>query len=236
LGLYSRAYALDPTNPYAGSGIATIQVILGRFNDAAATYRNLLAISPDNPKYLRGLADALSYSLHYREAAGVNNRILSRNPRDFAAALSNAQIFTYVRNYPAADRYFNIATQVRPKDALAWTSWGESLSYRRNPRAVGALQRALTLKPGYARAELALGNYYSYIGNFNAAMPRYRSVLVSQPRNVTALVGLGDALAFGSSPEQQLRRAPWIGPRFGLLRQDRGGRRSTEARAGRPSR
>ncbi|BCM89595.1 beta-barrel assembly-enhancing protease [Abditibacteriota bacterium] len=199
---YQRGADLDPSNPYALPGVATSQIILGHFAEAAATYRKFLAVAPAKSvdSALRGLADALTYGKKYREALGVNSFILSRNPRDFAAAYQNGQVYTFLRSYGGADAAFQRALSIKPDAADALTAWGESLSYRRDPRAATVLMRALQLQVGNPRATLALGNYYLYSGQFNLAVTRYQTVLHSQPNNVAVLISLGDSLAFSGHP------------------------------------
>lgn len=196
LRLYQSAFKLDPTNAYAGPGVGTSYIVLGRFTDAATAYRKFLAAKPGDLKGLRGLADALTYSLKYREAMGVNNAILAKQPRDFAAAYQNAQITTYLRAYNQSDRYFNIATSVKPKESDVWAAWGESLTYRRDPRAQTRFNRALALNARSPRALTGLGNYLSYSSQFEAAIPRYRASLAVRPNDVATQVALADALTY----------------------------------------
>jgi len=199
LGLYQQAYRIDPNNAYAAPGIGTSYTVLGRFNEAAAIYRQYLALKPNDPKALRGLANALTFGRKYREALGVNNAILARNPRDFAAALQNGQLLTYLRAYPASDRFFNTAVASAPdqgRKADAHVAWGESLSYRRDPRALSNFQRALALRPNNPRALAGLGNYYSFTGQFSAAVAPLRAALAARPGDAALQTALGDALTY----------------------------------------
>ena len=200
LSLYRRGYQLDPTNPYAAPGVGTALIIQGQFSQAAQTFRNYLALKPNDGKALRGLADALTYAKNYSQAAGVNNYILARNARDYAALYQNAQIATYVGDYKTSESYFSRASGVKTSDPAFWVAWGESLSYRKNPRAVNAFNRALSLKPGYARATQGLADYYVYTSQFGRAVEPLNTVLRSDPNNVKALVSLGDALAYIEQP------------------------------------
>ncbi|WP_123580581.1 tetratricopeptide repeat protein [Abditibacterium utsteinense] len=196
LKLYQQAYKIDPTNAYAAPGVGTSYIALGRFSDAAATYRKYLAIKPGDAKALRGLADALTYGQKYREALGVNNAILSRAPRDFAASYQNGQIATYLRSYAQSDRFFNTALSLQPNNPEVRTAWAESLSYRRDPRAVANFQKALLLRPNSVRALTGLGNYYSYTGRFDLAIPRLRAALQAKPGDATLQTSLGNALTY----------------------------------------
>lgn len=206
LRLYQQAFAIDPTNAYAGPGIATSYLVLRRFNDAAAAFRRYLAIKPNDPTALRGLADSLTYALKYREALGVNNAILARNRRDFASAYQNAQITTYLRSYAQSDRFFNTAATLalqpnNGKLAEMWTEWGESLSYRRDARAVNRFQKALALNRNSARALTGLGNYYAYTSQFANAIPQYRAALRNKPNDPVIQVALADALTYNGQPQ-----------------------------------
>ncbi len=200
LRLYRAAYQLDPTNPYAAPGVGTALIIQGKFSEAIPTFRNYLATKPGDRRALRGLADALTYSKNYSQAAGVNNYILSLNARDYASLYQNAQIATYVGDYKASESYFSRASGVKNSDPEFWASWGESLSYRKNPRAVNAFNRALSLRPGYLRATQGLGDYYSFTSQFGRAVEPLTTVLRAQPNNVKALIALGDALSYIEQP------------------------------------
>ena len=198
LSLYRRAYALNPRNEFAAPGVATSLGILVRWSEAATVYRNYLAISPRNPKALRGLADALLYANRPREAWGVNNYHLTIRPNDYASLAQNAEIATNLGAYSAADTFFTRASRVASDRPELWAAWGESMSYRRDPRAVTYFRRALSQRPNFTRATLGLANYYSFVGDFEDAVPQFRAVLAREPRNVAALVGLGDALNFSN--------------------------------------
>ncbi len=203
LAQYRRGAELDPANPYALPGVATAQLILGRFDDSAATQRRFLAVAPASAvdKSLRDLANALTYGRRYREALGVNAFILSRQPNSFDAAFQNGQIYTYLRSYNSADAAFQRALLIDDSRADMLAAYGESLSYRRDPRAVGVFQRGLQKQPGNPRLTLGLANYYSYAGQFGQAIPLLRSVLAKDSKNVPALIALGDALSYSGQSD-----------------------------------
>jgi len=206
LAQYERAVEIDQNNPYALPGVATSQVILGRFDEAARTYRRFLALKPNDAKGLRGLADALTFGRRYPEALGVNNYILAtRNAKDFPSTYQNGQIYTFLRSYNAADASFARALALQPENVGALVARGESLSYRRDPGAIASFETALRLSPGNPRATLGLGNFYLYTGQFGRAIPRLQEALRANPKNVAALVSLGDALSFNNQPKDAVR-------------------------------
>ena len=203
LAEYQSAAKIDPTNVYALPGVATSQIILGRFDAAAQTYRRFLALKPNDASGLRGLADALTFGRRYPEALGVNNYILAtRDSRNFAAIFQNGQIYTFLKSYQNADAAFSRAVALQPNNVEVLVARGESLSYRRDGRAVASFQNALKLSPGNPRASLGLGNYYLYSGQFALAVPRLRQLTAAQPTNIAALVALGDALSFNGQSAQ----------------------------------
>lgn len=204
LSLYRRAYQLDPANEYAAPGVATSLLIQGKFAESATAFRNSLAIKPNSPKSLRGLADSLTYAKNYREALGVNNYILARNSRDYASLYQNALVATYAGDYKLSENYFTRASGVKNSDPEFWANWGESLSYARNPRAVKAFNRALSLRPGYGRATRGLANYYAYTSQFAKAIDPLKTVLRTEPNNVEALIALGDAYSYTDQPGNAL--------------------------------
>ena len=210
LAEYQRAEQLDPNNEYATSGVAISQVILGRFGQAADSYRRFLSVAPKDKvlSTLRDLADALSYDRQYREALGVNDYILknyaSNTKEAFASAYQMAKVYSYAGDYTKANAAFKRALDIDPSNAEARATWGEILSYRRDPRAVQTFSTVLQKYPGNVRATLGLGKYYLYSGQFNLAIPRLRVATQKQPDNIEAYVAYGDALTYAGRPADAL--------------------------------
>ena len=196
LELYRRAYSIDPTNEYSAPGVGTSLIILGRFKEAAQTFRNHLVTNPGDLKTLRGLADALTFSKQYREALGVNNYIVATKGRNFDSLYQNAKIATYAGDYALSEKFFANAAGVKSDDPDFYATWGESLAYRRNPRALNAFDRALELRPNFTRATQGIADYYAYTSQFDKAVAPLKIVVARDPKNVEAKIELGNALAY----------------------------------------
>lgn len=171
---------------------------------AVAYYEKALSLDSNNRDAMRGKADALTYSKQYSQATRVNDMILSLNARDYDALYQNAQIATYTGNYKLSETYFSRAAGVKNSDPQFWADWGESLLYRREPRALSAFNRALSLRPGYARATQGVANYYIYNSQFGSAVAPLQMILRADPNNFKALVSLGDALTYSDQPGNAL--------------------------------
>ena len=205
LELYRRAYSVDPTNEYAAPGVGTSLIILGRFQEAAQTFRNHLVTNPGDLKTLRGLADALTFSKQYREALGVNNYIVATKGRDFDSLYQNAKIATYAGDYALSEKFFANAAGVKSNDPDFYATWGESLAYRRNSRALKAFDRALELRPNFTRATQGIADYYAYTSQFDKAVAPLKTVVARDPKNVEAKIELGNALAYSGQNAEAVK-------------------------------
>jgi tetratricopeptide (TPR) repeat protein len=199
---YQRAVKTDPNNPYALSGVADNLLVLGRYAAAESAYRRALARTPGNVKLLRGLGDSLVPQRKYSAAIAAFKQVANKSPRDFAAMYQLAQILTWSHRYSEAEPYYRRALTLDPNNVEAWTAWGESLSFAKDYRARDAFNRAIQLRPNYARALAGLGNVYAWNNEYAQAENAYRRALAAAPRSSAALIGVGDALSFTSrSPE-----------------------------------
>ena len=88
--LYAELVRREPTyTELANLGVA--QLLLGRYEPAAASFRQALALVPESPAALLNLADAEALSGHRAAAAALYERVLERADRDPAAAFWQTQ-------------------------------------------------------------------------------------------------------------------------------------------------
>ncbi|MDQ3814441.1 MAG: tetratricopeptide repeat protein, partial [Armatimonadota bacterium] len=200
LPIYQRAFALNPLNPFAQWGVAEAAMIVRDYNLSAIGYRRILFHHPGHSRALRGLADVLTYAKRYEEAIRVNQALLAQNPKDVKANYQIAQILTWTNRASQADPYYSAALEAdEPQNLEGLLTWGEILSYNRDPRAVGAFQRALRLAPNNERALLGLARSYAWISQYDNAIAQYQTLLnqnVSNETRLQALLGQGDAYSF----------------------------------------
>ena len=111
-----------------------------------------------------------------------------------------------------AIKTFQVRIKQNPQDAVSYTLLGELYirqaretgdvgSYR---RAEAALSEALNLLPGYPPASASLASVYYAQHDFTQALKLAQDVYAGNPRNVQALVVIGDAqLALGNYEEAE---------------------------------
>lgn len=243
LAAYQRAYELNPYNEYAANGIGTSLLILGRFDEAAQAFARALLVLPqtsdERPRAERGLADTLTYGTRYQQAIDANNAILAHQPNDFASLYQLAQINTFTKRYPQASAFYqralNVAPQSQRGEVLA--AFGEALTYGgQTARANEVLGEALQIAPNATRTRRALANLALYSGSYRNAVVAYRAVLLKNPGDVAALLGLADALTFSGQSglaiaryRQALAIAPSSRAQLGLGRALIASRRFREA-------
>lgn len=127
-------------------------------------------------------------------------------------------------NFPLAVKMLEKSAEIDPKYPLTWAYLGQSYTsnatfelrgreqYR---RAKAAYQRALTLQPKLAEAQMFLANLLVDMGNVEQAVPLLRDAIESNPNNAAVHWELGYAYRFAGMLGQSLaecQRARQIDP------------------------
>ena len=82
--------------------MASVYSSMGKFDDAAATLRNMLEIDPSNYELRRSLADAYLRAGKNEEALEVYKDLLERDPDDIEVKAAIAHIYLLQKRYEAA--------------------------------------------------------------------------------------------------------------------------------------
>jgi len=222
--LFRRALEVTEGNWMAHNSLGEVAYGAGRYEEAAAHYREALRIWPDLPEVHNSLGKALERMGRIDEAI-ANYREELRVQPGFAEAHYNLGVLDHGagRVEEAAARYRE-ALRLRPDYAEAHNNLGVLLSdIGRDEEAVIHYREAMRLRPDYAEAHYNLGKALSRQGAVGEATVHLREVVRLHPGNAEAHNSLGVLLARqGAFPEaaSQFREALRLSPDHGGARRN----------------
>jgi predicted CXXCH cytochrome family protein len=146
--LHSRAEDL-PALKARGAALA----VLGRLDDAAAVFDDLVVRAPEQEEYLLGAAELAERKDQHDKAADYYRRALAINPHQANSHAQLAAVYVHDRAWPAAAEQLQAALRLNPFDLPARRAL--LLCYvrmRQRRQAQAELERVLQFKPPDGKA------------------------------------------------------------------------------------
>jgi tetratricopeptide (TPR) repeat protein len=220
-GALARALALDPHDPVATSGLASLELSRHRFRDALELGRRARALAPDSARNLGVVGDALVELGRYPAAFAAFDRMVQMKP-----SLASYARYSYTRELKGdrvgAVRWMTAAVdaagaQPEPR-AWALVQLGKLYwSSGRSERAAVEYRRALQIFPRYVFALDGLAQVWAARGQLNRAIALERQAVESIP--LPQFVGtLGDLYRVAGKPTLAQRQYATITAIERLLR------------------
>ena len=165
---FRKAVAFDPKMFRAHYGLAMSYEAVGKFREAAASYKVALTLTPD------ATLDKPEEMLYAQYALG--NSYASANQHEEALVVYN-QILARAKDSPLPQVHYNIGLSL---SALC-----------RQQEAAAAFARAVELRPDYAEAHYNLGVLHSRAERYAEAVESFRKALAARSDYPEALYNLG---------------------------------------------
>jgi tetratricopeptide (TPR) repeat protein len=188
---YSKAIEIDPSSVARYDDLISLQLQLGKMNDALAWANRAIAVAPKNARawVLKGnvefrsnaYAQALNSYLHAASLDGSDpDTILLIGGVHFISGEEEAAIVEY-----------KVGIERFPSDARFYVNYAEVLlgspdSLRQQARAEGLLQKALKLAPHSAEAHYQMGQLALRQGRLQAAENEFSASLRSEANHSKA--------------------------------------------------
>jgi tetratricopeptide (TPR) repeat protein len=146
----------------------------GRWDDAAAEYRQILTTNPQLPgihyRLGRLLLSAPKTATTLDDAKREFEEELKIDPRNAGAAYVLGELARKARQWPQAIQHFSLAAKCNPNFADAFIGWGKSLvSAGRPAEAVVPLETAVKLQPDNPVGHFQLATAYRRAGRTEEA-------------------------------------------------------------------
>jgi len=201
---YKEAARLDPKDVNARIDQARIESdVLGRYEEALATYEAALEIAPDEPKLHRGRGKMLAELGHPDEAAEALAEAVRLAPDDAITVLHQATFLSQIQRDQEAAIAFKRATELAPEDPEIWLGYGNVMNRLGETQiAVDMLSRVIELKPDSAPAYTNLGNILSDQAMLDDAIACHRMSIHHNPSLYQSHNNLGSALQNACRPAE----------------------------------
>jgi predicted O-linked N-acetylglucosamine transferase (SPINDLY family) len=194
IAAYEAALAAEPRNAYASYNLGKAHFVRGNLERAETLLKTALASKPDFPEAHVVLAGILEARGDARGAVAALEAAVALRP-GYAGALRNlGMLHARLESWDSAGSVLARAAESDATDAATQYWLGEALARLGRPQeAAQRYARALSLRPAFADAHVALGNLRATDLHYAEALACYRVALDIDPRHTTARVNLGNA-------------------------------------------
>ena len=202
----------QPLSPQAAGMLASARQAWSQrqFDVAERLIMQVLALAPDEADAIRMLGTAAQRRGDHARASDCFRRVLPVWPEDSDLRIGLG-IALYERGeIDEAMAQLRRACELAPTSGSAWFNLGEALwRQTHTEESIVALQRALEIVPAYIPAMLSLARAQASLGQIDAAVAGFRSMLKVDPGNAEGWFGLSNlnTVRFDATDEASLRRA-----------------------------
>ncbi|PKM58467.1 MAG: hypothetical protein CVU98_00835 [Firmicutes bacterium HGW-Firmicutes-3] len=148
LEFYQKAYAINPKEQFAISGIMVLSYNLGDYDETIRAFNEYELLYPEDSKnYLFYLTDAYVKQIKFDEAIEVYNYHYSKEPSDTNYLYSIGNIYmSEMKDYENALSYFQLISELEPEDSWAHFNMAVCLAgINSDEEACKSLKRAIEL-------------------------------------------------------------------------------------------
>ena len=194
--------------------LAPVHIILGRVEnsrgrnqEAIRSFRRALELEPLNPDAHGALADTWQSMDNLLEAEAAYRKVVELRPGEWPGYVNLANFYVEQRRFPEAETIFHQMIVLTPENVSVFQNLGALyLTMGRYTEAVGALERALALKPTPA-AYTNLGIEYYFEGRFAEAATLMERAVEQRPADFILWGNLGDACWWTPGQQGRARHA-----------------------------
>ena len=216
LSALRKAAEFLPGDAEAHYNLGNTLLLLGRLDEAEASYRRALQINPDDADTHFNLGNVLRNLGRLAEAEAGYRRALQLKPEHAEVHGNLGNILLESGRLDEAEASYRRALQFRPDYAMAHCNLGSLFQdLGRLSEAEASYRRALQLRPDWVDGYINLGSTLLYLDRIDEADSLLRLALRIRPDCAEAYSNLGDILlAQGRMEEAEAscRRALQINP------------------------
>jgi tetratricopeptide (TPR) repeat protein len=195
LAQVKQAIGITPRDTAIHNQLAELYCRMGQYDDAISAYSKAIRLNGKSAEAHYGLA--LCYREQGNAAAEIRSyrNALSVNPNMLPALADLGSACFSQGNYDSAIQYYLRAAQLQPDDAWIHRSLGAAYSKKgKASEAIRTFLIALRLDPSTAGETYCdLARCYRQLAQPDKEIWAYENALLSDPDQVVALVGLGNA-------------------------------------------
>lgn len=196
----TNAVQLDPTSAGILRALAEAYLQAKQFAKAIEHYELLLELMPDDPTTLDQLGSALLEAGQVDQAINRLREALRIKPDSGEAMADLGAALLAKGAFDDAEKMLKKAASIPASEAQAHFLLARLAAQRKQNELVFThLEKAVQLKPGYARAVEALTDFYLTSGRTADAVRILRAALAASPGNVPFSLTLAEILAMSKN-------------------------------------
>jgi serine/threonine-protein kinase len=223
---HTAAVALRPNSALACYNLGMTFQVLGRFDEAIASYQKALALSPAFAMAWAKQGSVLHELRRLDEAITCVRQALTLDPK-LAGAHNLLGLALYDKGLlEEAIASYRQALALEPRDVLVHTNLGNALKARgKEEQAIACFRQAIALDPEHVAAHNHLGLALAGTGKVDEAIACFRKAIALDPKFAGAHTNLGTALKEKGRLDEAIaccRKALELDPRFALAHNNLG--------------
>jgi predicted O-linked N-acetylglucosamine transferase (SPINDLY family) len=178
---YEKAVLINPGFFQAHFRLGALFQQIGRLDDAIGSYDQVIRVNPDHFDAHANRAFSLHALGRYAETVASCDRALALRPDQAALYSFRGDVLRALDQLEAALASYGRAISINPDDAETHCNHGATLLLLEKVEAIASFDRAIALKPDYARAYFYRGYSRHKLGQFDLATADYKVVAALAP-------------------------------------------------------
>lgn len=193
---YSMAIDLDSNYAYAWNNRGYVYALLDEWNQAVLDYSSAISLDPTYATAYNNRAIAYTHLNNHLGAQADYETAIELNPQ-YYDAYYNYGVLMYKQGkfQPAMNAFHMVIKSDIQKTPQMWNNHGSALHrLGQYSNAITSYTQALKLDPNYELAQLNRAIAYRDLGEYQAAVDDYSSLLASNPYRYDLYLARGNAL------------------------------------------
>ena len=184
---FQAAQKLDPNDGELALNLGLAERACNRQESAFTAFEIACQWLPENAEVWFRKAEQAQILERFEEAVSIYSRTLELRPGLLPAIVGLGISHQKSGNYDAAAEYYRTALEAHPDSAeLHFQYAALALAQKKIPHAIQRFETGLALDPTNADAQVALGEAFAYLGDFDRAYERFHTAVEGDPSHAGA--------------------------------------------------
>ncbi|MFC2075238.1 tetratricopeptide repeat protein [Bdellovibrionota bacterium] len=176
-----------------------------KYDEAIATYRELIKQNPHHSDAKVGLAYLLTWTGKSEEAETLFQEVLARRPDHGDALLGMGRIYARRKEYEKARELFEKVIEQHPKYTDAYVALGTMQAWQKDYDAsIKTFEKAREIDPENSSPLLQLGKIYMWSNRYDEALKTFNLIIEKDPENLEAQMGIAKIYQRQGKEEESL--------------------------------
>ena len=181
---------IDPNHIPALNELGRLYANSRRAEEAEETFRKALEIDPNHIPALNELGRLYANSGRAEEAEETFRKALEIDPNNIPALNELGRLYANSGRAEKAEETFRKALEIDPNNIPALNELGRLLKVTKPKQALFLFEHICNISPTDIIARYELARLYKRIGNINRAQELFEQILINNPYDSQALIGL----------------------------------------------